>query len=265
MATTLGGRCPGSARTPEQITTAAAGREAVCQPRLGQVYTAAGPLDLSAMFVMHHGFRRDVRDLARAVPATAAADAEAWAALARRWKGFATALHHHHRVEDLSIWPRLLDRVQAAGDPEARATLEAVQAEHTLLDPLVETCAGGFRAMVAAPDAETRDRLAADVIRTREVLLDHLANEETAALPLAQRYLSVAAWKDAETAARKAFGIADLRFAVPWSALEIQRDQFEIAFAHGGPLVRAILALTRRRFEREHRIAFRHLLSVESV
>jgi hemerythrin-like domain-containing protein len=265
MATTSGGRCPGSARTPVQITAGAAGRAAVRQPRLGQVHTAEGPLDLSAMFVMHHGFRRDLRDLALAVPATPPADAEVWAALARRWKGFATALHHHHRVDDVSVWPPLLDRVQAAGDQAARTTLEAMQAEHALLDPLVERCAEGFRAMGSAPDAGTRDRLAADVIRTREVLLDHLAHEETAALPLAQQYLSVAAWKDAETAARKEFGIAGLGFAVPWSVLEIPRDQLEIALAHGGPMIRAILALTRRRFEREHRVAFRHLTCAEPV
>lgn len=56
-----------------------------------------------------------------------------------------------------------------------------------------------------------------------------------------------------------------LGFAVPWSALEMPREQFEIAFAHGGLLVRAILALTRRRFEREHRVAFRYLPSAEQV
>jgi hypothetical protein len=49
----------------------------------------------------------------------------------------------------------------------------------------------------------------------------------------------VAAWKASESAARKEFGIADLGFAVPWSALEIPPNQFEIAFAHRGPQISA--------------------------
>ena len=60
-------------------------------------------------------------------------------------------------------------------------------------------------------------------------------------------------------AAAKEYGLSDLRFAVPWSAKEIGKDQFGLAFAHGGLLVRALLALTRRPFEREHRTTFRYL------
>ena len=242
-------------RSLERLAALAEGKVAVPQPRLGQAWTADGPLDLSAMYVMHHAFRRDLRDFALAVPATPVGDAKVWAALARRWHGFATSLHHHHQVEDDWIWPALLRRAGTEG----RQVLQAMQDEHTALDPLVEACAGGFRAMTAAPDAAARDRLAADVGRIRAVLGDHLAHEETSALPLAQRYLPVAAWKDSELAARKEFGLADLGFTVPWSTLELPADQFDIAFAHGGTFVRAVLALTRRRFIRGHRLAFRHL------
>jgi hypothetical protein len=254
-------RRPDLARSLDLIAAAAEGRAAARQPQLGQAHTAEGPLDLSAMFVMHHAFRRDLNDFALAVPATPLEDTQSWAALQRRWTGFATSLHHHHRVEDLWIWPPLLNRVNAADDAGGRTTLAAMEAEHAHIDPLLETCARGFQAMTTAPDAVTRDRLTDDVARTRDVLTDHLAHEETDALPLAQRHLSTTAWKDSEIAARKEFGLRDLRFTVPWSALGLPSDQFDIAFAHGGSIIRAILALTRRRFEREHRIAFRHLPS----
>jgi hypothetical protein len=244
-------------RSLERIAALAEGRVVVPQPRLGQARTPEGPLDLSAMYVMHHAFRRDLHDFALAVPATPVGDAAVWAALARRWHGSATSLHHHHRVEDVWIWPALLRR---AGD-EGRQVMAAMEDEHTALDPLVEACTGGFRAMTAAPDAATRDRLGADVGRIRAVLGDHLEHEETSALPLAQRYLPVAEWKDSELAARKEFGLADLGFTVPWTTLGLPADQFDIAFAHGGAFVRAVLALTRRRFLRGHRLAFRHLPS----
>ena len=39
------------------------------QPQLGQDHTAEGDLDLSAIYVVHHGIRRDLRDFALAVPA----------------------------------------------------------------------------------------------------------------------------------------------------------------------------------------------------
>jgi hypothetical protein len=90
---------------------------------------------------------------------------------------------------------------------------------------------------------------------------EHTAHEETSALPLAQQYLPVAAWKDSELAACKEFGLTDLGFTVPWSTLELPADQFDIAFAHGGTFVRVVLAPTLRRFIRGHRLAFRHLPS----
>jgi hypothetical protein len=74
-----------------------------------------------------------------------------------------------------------------------------------------------------------------------------------------QRHLPDIRWQAAQKAAAKEYGLSDLRFAVPWSAHEIGMDQFGLAFAHGGLLVRTLLALTRRPFEREHRTAFRHL------
>lgn len=243
----------------EAISRTAEGRTRVPQPQLGQVPTAEGPVDLSAMYVMHHGFRRDFRDLVKAVPATPVDAAEVWQALARRWKGMSTALHHHHRVEDDALWPPLLARVLAIGDDEAVQALQAMTAEHGRLDPLLGKCADGLRAMVTAPSAAIRDRLATDLAEARVLLTDHLAHEETAAMPLIQTYLSVADWKDFEVAARKEYGLVDIGFAVPWSVLEVPHDQFQIAYAHGGTLIRAILTVTRRRFLREHRTAFRYL------
>jgi hypothetical protein len=242
----------------ERIAALWEGRATVRQPQLGQVHTAEGPLDLSAMFVMHHGFRRDLRDLSATVPVTPLTDAEAWGALNRRWRGMSTALHHHHRVEDDSLWPPLLERVGVVGDTEAATVLRAMESEHSRLDPLVAACAAGFAAMAAAPDVELRDRLVHDLAEMRDVLLEHLAHEETDALPLAQRHLSVSAWDAFGAAARKEYGLSDIGFAVPWSTLGIPREEFDVAYAHGGTLVRAILALTRRRFEHEHRLAFRH-------
>ncbi len=107
------------------------------------------------------------------------------------------------------------------------------------------------------PDAPTRERLAADVAAFRDVLDAHLAHEETEALPLVQRHLSQAAWAESEKAAQAEFTFADIAFTLPWTALEVPREEIREVFAEGGLFLRVLLALTRRRFMRDHRVAFR--------
>lgn len=242
-----------------RLAEAAEGRRAVPQPELGQAHTAPGPLDMSAMYVMHRAFRRDLRDLADAVPATPLDDRAAWGALDSYWADFARTLHHHHLVEDEWIWPPLLERVDAAGDRAGRSVLESMGSEHALIDPLLERCAAGFRGLADGADAAQRDRLATDLADAAHVLGAHLAHEEADALPLCQQYLSQATWRDGEVAARREFGLADLRFTVPWAAREMPADQFDLAFAHGGRLIRIMVTLFGPRFDRRHRVAFGHL------
>jgi hypothetical protein len=143
----------------------------------GQAAVAEGPHDLGGMYVMHHAFRRDLDRFATAVRQTPLEDGAAWRALSTRWHRFGTVLHHHHTVEDTAIWPLLLTHVDAAGDAGGRATLEAMAAEHELIDPMLDACSTGFTAMAFAPDAATRDRLADRVAATRDCLAEHLVHE----------------------------------------------------------------------------------------
>src|SRR3712207_2560067 len=92
----------------------------------GQTHVAEGPYDQTGMYVMHHAFRRDLDRFVSAVRNTPVGEAQVWSALARRWSRFEEVLHHHHVVEDTSIWPALLAHADAAGSDEDRATLEAM-------------------------------------------------------------------------------------------------------------------------------------------
>ena len=71
----------------------------------GQSHTAEGPHDQTGMYVMHHGFRRDLDRFLAAVEITPVSEAEVWAELRRRWDRMAEVLHHHHTVEDEALWP----------------------------------------------------------------------------------------------------------------------------------------------------------------
>jgi Hemerythrin HHE cation binding domain len=90
-----------------------------------------GPVDLIGMYVMHHGFRRDLADFTAAVPLTPVGDRQTWAALRDRWDRFAHVLHKHHVAEDEGLWPLLRARAAAAGDRTGLATLDVMAEEST--------------------------------------------------------------------------------------------------------------------------------------
>jgi hemerythrin-like domain-containing protein len=224
----------------------------------GQAHTAEGPLDMSAMYVMHHAFRRDLGRFEAAVRRTPLDDGEAWRALAERWQRFGMVLHHHHTVEDTSIWPPLLARCSSAGDGAARATLEAMRAEHETIDPQLSACSTGFATMAQDPRPDVRERLADEVAAIRQGLHEHLAHEETDALPLVQHHLTSAEWAASEKAAKRAYGLRQLGFLIPWAAADLDQRSRDRAFAGAGPLFRVLYRLTRRRFAQAEAVAFRH-------
>ena len=195
----------------------------ICLP--GQCGTQEGPVDLAVMYVMHHAFRRDLAAFAHAVPATPVEAQATWSALEQRWTRFAEVLHHHHSGEDSGLWPLLLDRVTAAGDLAARATLAAMEAEHEQIDPLLEACAAGFARMAAGGTADERAALAVRTAAARDDLGRHLEHEETEALALVQRHLTSQDWHRMEE--------------------EYSKSVFAVAYA-----------LNRRRYERQSRQAF---------
>ena len=224
----------------------------------GQAHVAEGPLDLTGMYLAHHAFRRDLARFAVAARETPVDAADVWRALAVRWEQFSRILHHHHTTEDDVLWPQLLDVVDAAGDTAGRATLEAMEAEHALIDPLLTSCAAGFAAMAQAPDASTRDRLADTTEAARDTLSDHMGHEETDALPLVQRLLSHEGWERVEQAAGSGTSIKELLFLAPWVADGLTPGQLEAAYRSVGQALRVGVALGRGRFARREAVAFRY-------
>lgn len=223
----------------------------------GQVAAPEGPVDMLMMYVMHHGFRRDLAAFAARVPTVPVGDAATWRALAWRWSGFAHVLHNHHSGEDAGLWPLLLERVDAAGDAGGRATLEAMAAEHADIDPLLEACARGFARMAEGGTADDRAALAVRTAAARDSLGRHLAHEETEAIVLLQQHLTQADWEDVERRSfQKRLSPGEVAFVVPWVCLGLPADVRARGFAAAGAGFRLAWLLTRRRFARRHRQAF---------
>jgi hemerythrin-like domain-containing protein len=164
----------------------------------GQAAAPDGPIDMIGMYVLHHAFRRDLDRFLRAVPATPAADRDAWRRLADRWEWFAFVLHHHHTAEDDGLWPPLVERVQRAGDTAGLAVLDAMEAEHAEIDPLLAACRAGFQRLTVAPDADAKAALEVRLVATRRILDAHLGHEERDAIPLVQRHIDPGLWSRLE-------------------------------------------------------------------
>jgi hypothetical protein len=144
----------------------------------------AGDADLTIMLAAHDAFRRDLTRLARTAAAAKLSDPARRQSVAAGWELFKHQLHLHHTAEDELIWPVLRPRL--AHSPAAQDTLDAMEAEHEQIDPLL-----------AAVDAELAggDR-AADVIDAlTSALTGHLAHEERDGLPLIGVALTAAQWR----------------------------------------------------------------------
>ncbi|MBF4761803.1 hemerythrin domain-containing protein [Nocardioides islandensis] len=230
---------------PEQITLP------------GQSSVADGPHDQSGMYVMHHAFRRDLAAFEAAVRATPIGDAATWRALGDRWTDFATVLHHHHGVEDEHLWPVLL--AATTEDATGTALLHAMQAEHERIDPSLTAVAAGFATMVEHPCADHRNALDVHVTATRAALLAHLAHEETEALPLLQRTLSVEQNAAFEKAAQRAYPLRMIPFLLPWASDGLPDDVRRRIVESAGPAYGLLLRLLRGRYERAERRAFRYV------
>ena len=132
-------------------------------------------------------------------------------------------------------------------------------AEHGLLDPALEACGRGLAAMAAAPLEDQRKALDVHVSTTRTLLLDHLRHEETEALPLLQRVLTVADFAATEAAAEKGYPARTVPFVVPWVADGVPPDPIQQTFGQAGPAYHLALRLLGPRYARADRRAFAHL------
>lgn len=223
----------------------------------GQTAAHPGPVDMTMMYVMHHAFRRDLTAFAAAAQATPAGDRGAWRALAERWTLFSNALHHHHSGEDAALWPLLLDRTDDAG----REVLEAMEVEHSEIDPILTACSEGFERLAGHADEDARCALAVRLVAGRERLGEHLLHEETEAIAIIQQVMTGEEWEQLEEEAfKKDVSFGEILALVPWAAYGVPAAVRQHLFAQpGGGMHKLMWLLTRGRFERREKVAFRHV------
>ncbi|MFP3988984.1 hemerythrin domain-containing protein [Streptomyces sp. E11-3] len=142
-------------------------------------------IDLTAMYTMHDALRREMAQLDRITTDTDRDPRQLPTTVG--WTLFKKALHAHHTAEDDALWPALRRRL--AGRPKDLALLEAMEAEHTAIAPLIEA----IDAALADPEV-SRLRLGVLTDALTTGLAGHLQHEEDAALPLVRRALTAEQW-----------------------------------------------------------------------
>ena len=223
----------------------------------GQHAAPEGPVDLQNVYVMHHAFRRDLGRFRAVVDQVPAIDRPRWGLLHERWRFFATALHHHHAAEDAGLWPLMRSRVLAASDHDAVEVLEAMQAEHARIDPLLGECADGFARLADQGTEEDRRDLARSLDEAWRLLDGHLGHEERDAMAIVQHHLTDADWRRVERDHfRPAYSPREIWTAIPWSQQGLPPLVGRRVRAAAGPLVILLWWLSRRSFARHESAVF---------
>jgi len=139
------------------------------------------------MFAMHDALRRELAQVGRIAsgrddnPGTLLRAALGW----ELFKKFLTA---HHQTEDDVLWPPL--RASVAGRPVRTALVDALEAEHGVIDPLLAAIDA------AAADPDYGYQRFGDIVDELSAKLNaHLAHEETDGLPLIDASLTPAQWQ----------------------------------------------------------------------
>ena len=188
-----------------------------------------GDADLTIMLAAHDALRRDLVGLAHAADRAVRRGPAQQAAVQRGWAVFQRQLHIHHTAEDELVWPALRDRL-AASDA-AQSVLEAMEAEHEQIDPLL---AAVNQAMDGADrDGQPDGAALADTVDVLTMALHgHLAHEERDALPLIGTALTVGEWR----AVGRRIGLRNLRRAPEMFAWMLDGAAPERAAAATGQL-----------------------------
>ncbi|WUI01532.1 hemerythrin domain-containing protein [Spirillospora sp. NBC_00431] len=142
----------------------------------------ADKVDFTLMYAMHNALRRDLEAIAK-VTARTDDDPRRILADAVGWELFKTALHAHHTAEDEALWPAMTEAL--ADRPDDLAVVEAMEAEHAAIDPLIEAIDAALADRDSGPArlGDLTDALAAK-------LTEHVKHEEDETLPLIETTLT---------------------------------------------------------------------------
>ena len=142
--------------------------------------------------VVHNALRREFRLAGPLVRRVEVGDVARAQFVGRHLDFLLRGLHHHHELEDDMIWPQLRQRASS----DALEIVDVMQAQHDEIDRLVRGTTLLVTMWSTDADEDVRDGLAEELEALHAVLVQHLDMEEHVVLPLAERLLTLAEWRE---------------------------------------------------------------------
>jgi hypothetical protein len=165
------------------------------------------------VYLIHEAFRRDISRLSTSVRSPGL-DSTRARRLEARWEFIKDQLHHHHRVEDESLWP--LVRPKLAGRDDQLALLDEMEAQHLSLEPKCNAVDEAFAPLAASPSEALGVELAGHLHALDTLLGAHLHDEESRCFPVIDDVLNVEEFESFGKATAKAVGIRGSAQFFPW-------------------------------------------------
>jgi iron-sulfur cluster repair protein YtfE (RIC family) len=165
------------------------------------------------VYLIHEAFRRDLARMSAALRSPRI-DAPRARQLREHWGIINEQLHHHHQVEDKSLWP--LVRPKLSGQEADLAVLDQMEAQHQTLEPKCEAVERGFASLSAAPSTTAGAELASEIDDLENVLAAHLDDEESKCFPVIDKALSPEEFESFGKATAKAVGMRGSAKFFPW-------------------------------------------------
>ncbi|CAN5185598.1 hypothetical protein BH11ACT6_BH11ACT6_49080 [soil metagenome] len=151
------------------------------------------------------------------------------------------SIHHHHHAEDHILWPLIELRAGSHID------LTPLTEDHEALGPKLDGLRSAVGVFGADPSQRTAAVVSARLVEMRNMLSEHIAEEERDTFPVIRRYLSVADWRNVEARIRRA---ARMGFELPRIAAAVTPAELAALKADAGPLIHVMIALVKPRYRR---------------
>jgi len=185
--------------------------------------SAANPIEVRDMAIIHHGLREGYTESARLVRAATTSSKARVTFLADHIDLGISLLHHHHESEDELLYPILMERA-----PERAGTTAEVAEEHQLVQTAMTKASEACHEWRQAPSADNAERLARSLDELNAVLQPHLDDEEQKIVPLAAVTLTQAEWN--AMGERSMEGIPKNKRAIVFGALLEPLNESDRAF-----------------------------------
>jgi putative ABC transport system ATP-binding protein len=203
------------------------------------------------MVVVHRAIRQDLRRLAACLAEIAGRGAPPpqAPAIGRYTTALLAEIRAHHENEDEVLWPVITATAGQAVD------LAPLTDDHRAIEAAVGRVSQALAPFTGEP-SPFAVKLYASVNELRDMLDEHIADEEEQILPVMRRYLPSEAYRWCEKQIQRKASLRGLRFTAPWLARYARPDELSRLLAGGGRPARLLLIAARPGYARLERRAF---------